>query len=98
MDKIKREFVQRKYENISLVIKGEKDFKRWPVVKGAFKYLFKSIFGRSGSVNFVGCIFSAGLAYTAKKHHEIRKEQQNKKAKTEKIKNGKGENAEAQDL
>jgi hypothetical protein len=85
VDKVKREFVQRKYENISLVIKGEKDFKRWPVIKGAFKYLFKSTFGCSDSVNFVGCIFSAGLAYTAEKHHEIRKEQQNEKAGTAKV-------------
>ncbi|MEQ1977342.1 hypothetical protein [Xenorhabdus sp. SGI240] len=80
MDELRKEVVRLGYENVALVIRDEKDFRRWPVVKKAFRYLFNAIFGRTGNVNYVGCVFSAGNAYTIEKHHEIREEQRGGKS------------------
>lgn len=58
-------------DSVDFVIIGEKSFKRWCVVKRAFKYLFLSVFGKQGAVDYLGVMFRLGSVHTAERLNEL---------------------------
>ncbi|TNH43772.1 hypothetical protein [Photorhabdus luminescens] len=72
--------MKNKYLNgVDDVIRGKKDYKRWPTIKRAFRYLIWAIFGSQESVSYVGCVFYLGIVLTLIKHGEFKKERDNEK-------------------
>ncbi|MEX0445235.1 hypothetical protein [Xenorhabdus sp. SGI246] len=70
-------------DGVDSVIRREREYKRWPIIKRTFKYLILAIFGRSSTVSYIGCVFYLGVVLTLIKHDEFKKKREN-------IKNGKG--------
>ncbi|MEQ1964357.1 hypothetical protein ABLB69_14550 [Xenorhabdus khoisanae] len=72
-------------DGVDDVIRRERDYKRWPTIKRAFRYLMWAIFGDSGAVSYAGCVFYLGAVLTLIKRGEFKKERENEKAGTEKM-------------
>ncbi|MBD2827081.1 hypothetical protein [Xenorhabdus szentirmaii] len=72
-------------DGVDSVIRGERDYRRWPIIKRALRYLMWAIFGRQRTASCVGCIFYLGNVLTLIKRDEFKKEWENEKAEAEKM-------------